>query len=144
MISAVSFEPAVNQSSCDGIRNQVMDTQLLASSLIGIEEPETALHPAAAGALREALERASEKTQVLVTSHSPDLLDDSSIEADNILVVSGDRGETRIAEIDPASKSAIQKHLFSAGELLRMDQLASDPAALFGPEQGQLDLFSRF
>lgn len=32
-------------------------------TLIGIEEPETALHPAASAALREALQRASEKTQ---------------------------------------------------------------------------------
>lgn len=43
--------------------------------LVGIEEPETALHPAAFAALREALQRASEQTQVLVTSHSPDLLE---------------------------------------------------------------------
>ena len=36
--------------------------------LVGIEEPETALHPAASAALREALQKASERTQVIVTS----------------------------------------------------------------------------
>ncbi|RYE60542.1 MAG: chromosome segregation protein SMC, partial [Oxalobacteraceae bacterium] len=38
--------------------------------LIGIEEPETALHPAASSALREALLKASKTTQIIVTSHS--------------------------------------------------------------------------
>ena len=44
--------------------------------LVGIEEPEIALHPAAAGVLRDSLRDASESSQVIVTSHSPDLLDD--------------------------------------------------------------------
>ena len=43
--------------------------------LVGIEEPETALHPAAAGALMDSLREAATGTQVLITSHSPDLLD---------------------------------------------------------------------
>ena len=36
--------------------------------LVAIEEPETALHPAASAALREALNQASQMTQVIVTS----------------------------------------------------------------------------
>ena len=36
--------------------------------LIGIEEPEAALHPAAAGALTDILREASEHVQVIVTS----------------------------------------------------------------------------
>ena len=55
--------------------------------LVGIEEPETALHPAASAALREALQKASERTQVIVTSHSPDLLDDPMLNADSLLAV---------------------------------------------------------
>jgi predicted ATPase len=46
--------------------------------LVGIEEPEVALHPGAAGVLRDGLTAASRHTQVIVTSHSPDLLDDKS------------------------------------------------------------------
>jgi predicted ATPase len=42
---------------------------------IGIEEPEAALHPAALAALMDALREAAEQTQVVVTTHSPDLLD---------------------------------------------------------------------
>jgi len=110
-------------------------------SLIGIEEPETALHPAASSALREALQRASEHTQVIVTSHSPDLLDDASITADSVLAVVANAGETKIAPIDEASRNAIRNHLFSAGELLRLDQLIPDPVTLAEIESRQVDLF---
>lgn len=95
-------------------------------TIIGIEEPETALHPAASVALREALVRASETTQVLVTSHSPDLLNDRSIDADAVLAVISEAGETKIAPLDEGSRLVMRDHLFSAGELLRMDQLAPD------------------
>ena len=91
--------------------------------LVGIEEPETALHPAAAGILRDALREASAATQVLVTSHSPDLLDDASISENSILAVSSDEGVTKIAPPDDAGKSAIKDRLYTAGELLRMNQL---------------------
>jgi hypothetical protein len=40
----------------------------------------TALHPAAARALRDCILEASERVQVIVTSHSADLLDDSTID----------------------------------------------------------------
>jgi predicted ATPase len=44
-------------------------------SLVAVEEPETALHPAGVSALYEALDAAAAHTQVIVTSQSPDLLD---------------------------------------------------------------------
>jgi predicted ATPase len=111
-------------------------------TLIGIEEPETALHPAASSALREALVRASDKTQVLVTSHSPDLLDDRSIDADAVLAVVSDAGETKIALLDDASRQVMRDHLFSAGELLRMDQLAPDRESIERQEKAAThDLF---
>jgi len=110
-------------------------------TVIGIEEPETALHPAASSALREALQRASEKTQVIVTSHSPDLLDDLSLAADALLAVISVGGETRIAPLDEASRTALRDHLFTAGELLRLNQLAPDPDVLTAEDQRQPDLF---
>ncbi len=110
-------------------------------SLVGIEEPETALHPAASAALREALMRASLSTQVIVTSHSPDLLDDQSISSDSILSVASEGGETRIAPIDEAAREAIRQQLFSAGELLRINQLGPDREFLAEQDQRQSDLF---
>ena len=110
--------------------------------LIGIEEPETALHPAASAALREALSRASKNTQVIVTSHSPDLLDDHDISPESFLAVVSERGETRIGPLDQASRQAMRDHLFSAGELLRLNQLAPDRAVLDAQTKKQTDLFA--
>ena len=91
--------------------------------LVGIEEPEVAVHPGAAGVLRDALCVASANTQVVVTSHSPDLLDDKSIGDDCILGVSNVNGETKIGPLDEAGRTSIHDRLYTAGELLRMDQL---------------------
>ena len=110
--------------------------------LVGIEEPETALHPAAAGVLLDGLQDAAEKTQVIVTSHSADLLDDKNLDVDSILAVEADNGNTMIAPVDEASRSALHDKLYTTGELLRRDQLQPDPAFIISDEKvKQLDLF---
>ena len=117
--------------------------------LVGIEEPEAALHPAAAGVLVDALQDAAEHAQILVTSHSPDLLDNHDISDESILAVVAEYGETRfgprktkIGSIDQAGRSVLRDRLFTAGELLRMDQLRPDPA-LSNLEPRHLRLFDR-
>lgn len=110
-------------------------------TIVGIEEPETALHPAASAALRDALTRASDKVQIIVTSHSPDLLDDSDIDPDSLLAVVSEGGETKIARLDGASRKAMRENLFSAGELLRLNQLVPDPEVIESQEKNQPDLF---
>lgn len=111
--------------------------------LVGIEEPEVALHPAAAGVLTDSLQDASAYAQIVVTSHSPDVLDDPSIPDDAVLAVVAEHGETKIGRLDEAGRSALRDGLYTAGELLRMDQLRPDPSEtqidpdqldLFGPE----------
>jgi predicted ATPase len=114
-----------------------------APTLIGIEEPETALHPGASAALREALTKASEHTQVIITSHSPELLDDTGIDADSILAVESQKGATRIAPLDEAGRTMLHEHLFSVGELLRMDQLAPDPEILARQDASRADLLDK-
>ena len=106
--------------------------------LVGIEEPESALHPAAAGVLIDSLTDASQRVQVIVTSHSADLLDNDAIPDTSILAVLSEHAETRIGPLDEASRSALRDHLFTAGELLRMDQLRPDPDR---STPHQLDLF---
>ena len=108
--------------------------------LVGIEEPESALHPAAAGVLIDSLTDASQLAQVVVTSHGADLLDNDVIPDSAILAVLSEHAETRIGRLDEAGRSALRDHLFTAGELLRMDQLRPDPEHA-APRQ--LDLFAR-
>lgn len=109
--------------------------------LVGIEEPEVALHPAAAGVLLDSLRDASQQTQVLVTSHSTDLLDNEAIATEEILAVVAEGGVTRIGPLDEASRSALADHLYTPGELLRLNQLTPDPASLPRSPQSQLALF---
>lgn len=109
--------------------------------LVGIEEPEVAVHPGAAGVLRDALRVASANTQVVVTSHSPDLLDDKSVGDDCILGVSNVNGETKIGPLDKAGRTSIRDRLYTAGELLRMGQLEPDLEVVDKISESQLDLF---
>jgi predicted ATPase len=94
--------------------------------LVGIEEPEVALHPAATGILLDALFEASEIRQILVTSHSPDLLDDEKVSTESVLAVDAEKGVTRIAPLDEAGRTALHDRLYTAGELLRLNQLTPD------------------
>ena len=109
--------------------------------LVGIEEPEVALHPGAAGVLRDALRAASQQAQILVTSHSPDLLDDKSILDEHILAVTMKNGETIIGPADAAGRSAMHDKLFTAGELLRLNQLTPDEEEVRKTAESQLELF---
>jgi predicted ATPase len=107
-------------------------------SLVGIEEPEAALHPAAAAALMDALQERASRTQILITSHSPDLLDYEELGTENLLAVTSTEGMTKIAPIDRASLNAIKKHLFTPGELLKLDQLEPDREDLARQEREPL------
>ena len=109
--------------------------------LIGIEEPEIALHPAAAGVLLDGLREAAEKTQILITSHSPDLLNDKDLDVNSILAVEARNGNTAISHVDEAGRSAVRDRLFTTGELLRLDQLQPDPVAVEAARTKQLNLF---
>lgn len=111
--------------------------------LVGIEEPEVALHPAAAGVLLDSLKEASRQVQVLVTSHSPDLLDTPSIDNESLLAVEMVDGATRIARVNESGRSALRDRLYTAGELLRTNQLLPDPQEIPDPEGRQLKLFDR-
>lgn len=99
-------------------------------TLVGIEEPEIALHPAASGVLLDGLRDAAHKKQVIITSHSPDLLDNKDLDVDSILAVETQDGNTIIDRVDEASRSVVYDRLFTTGELLRLDQLQPDPISV--------------
>lgn len=121
---------------------QNLRNETVSPNLIGLEEPEMALHPAASAVLLGALREASANSQILVTSHSPDLLDNEDIPPESIFAVDNVDGITRIGPIDSASKQMLRDKLFTPGELLRQNQIAADPAALDDTrDDRQLNLF---
>jgi predicted ATPase len=88
-------------------------------SMIGLEEPENNLHPAAAGVLLDALLEASASVPIIVSTHSADLLDRNDLPENSLLAVAMQNGETLIGPIDEGGKSILRKHLYTPGELLR-------------------------
>ena len=95
-------------------------------SLVAIEEPETALHPAAMRALVAAFDEATLRTQILITTHSPDLLDAEEVKPANVRVVEMVDGRTVIGLVDGASVSNVRDDLATLGELERDRQLQPD------------------
>ena len=95
-------------------------------SLVAIEEPETALHPAAMRALVAALDEATWRTQILITTHSPDLLDAEEVKPANLRVVELVEGHTVIGPVDAANAEVVERGLTTLGGLERDRQLIVD------------------
>ncbi len=123
---------------------QSLNGSAIHAPFVGIEEPEIAVHPGAAGVLRDGLRSASETTQIAVTSHSPDLLDDKDIADNSILAVVNHNGETMIGPLDEAGRSAIRDRLYTAGELLRTNQLTPDETMIESISNEQMNLFAEY
>lgn len=104
---------------------------------IGIEEPEIAVHPGAAVKLMDALIEARRHVQILITTHSPDLLDHPQVDPEWILAVDAVAGETLVATMKPSLRAAIRDRLYTVGELLRLDQIEADPSG----HQATFELF---
>ncbi len=92
-------------------------------SPVVIEEPEALLHPGAIQVIRDSFIEASHFRQILVTTHSPDLLDDPSVPAEWIRTVSRDEAGTHVDVLDAGTKSIIRDRLYTAGQLLRQGGL---------------------
>ena len=108
--------------------------QLEPESLLIVEEPEVHLHPGATSVLFEALKQASQRGAVLITTHSPELLDAARDE--EILVCDYRSGVTRVGPMDAEQRQIVREGLFSAAELMRTTPLRIEgdvPATLEPP-----------
>ena len=111
-----------------GILVALLQDYAIHPSLVAIEEPELGLHPAAANLLLGVLHSAKEHTQVLVTSHSSDLLHSDELPASALLAAEAESGTTVIGAIDEGSRQTLSDRLFTPGELLRLNMLDLDDA----------------
>jgi predicted ATPase len=94
-------------------------------SLIGIEEPELAVHPGALPILVDYLKEASQRTQVVITTHSPELLD--LLPPESLRVVERVDGATTVRDLAADQKELLRKHLYSTSDLLRAEGLRGEP-----------------
>lgn len=68
--------------------------------LIGIEEPELGIHPDVLPILADLLKEASERTQLVVTTHSPILVDALNDTPESVLVCERDDEGTQLQRLD--------------------------------------------
>ena len=90
-------------------------------TLLAIEEPELTIHPGALGVLCDAMKEASSYSQIVITTHSPDLI--YHFAAENLRVVENPEGETLVGPVESGQRKAIAQKLFAPGELMRMEGL---------------------
>ena len=90
--------------------------------LICIEEPELGLHPDILPGLADLLREASERCQLIVTTHSDTLVDALTDTPESVVVCEKEQGQTRMKRLDKVELSHwLEKYrlgeLWSSGEL---------------------------
>ena len=96
------------------------------SPLVCIEEPELGLHPDAVSSLADLLVEASDRTQLVVTTHSDALV--SALTGQPHAIVTCERGVsgTELRRLDP-KKLASWLEEYRLGDLWRMGELGANP-----------------
>ena len=93
------------------------------SSLI-IDEPELGLHPAAISILAELIQNASKRTQIIVATQSPALIDNFSVE--DVIVVSRKDGASMFERLNEKDYRAWLES-YSVGELWSKNVISGGP-----------------
>ncbi|MCA9708256.1 MAG: AAA family ATPase [Myxococcales bacterium] len=86
-------------------------------SVIGIEEPELTVHPGAISLLYDFLHQATERSQVIITTHSPEMLE--HVDAGDVRVVERRDGVSSVCPMAWQQKKAVRDQLLTLGDLLR-------------------------
>lgn len=93
-------------------------------SIIIIDEPELGLHPAAITILAELIQAASTRTQVIVATQSPALIDQFGIE--DVVIVNRENGSSTFKRLEEADFSNWLEE-YSVGELWTKNVIAGGP-----------------
>ena len=94
-------------------------------SLIGIEEPELGLHPDLLPGLADLLVEASERTQLIVTTHSDVLVDALTDRPESVVVCEKHDGKTEMRRLDKADLAKWLKD-YRLGDLWRSGELGGN------------------
>ncbi|MFH1927732.1 MAG: AAA family ATPase [Chloroflexota bacterium] len=96
------------------------------ASLLAIEEPVSTLYPAATEILMDVLLDGTSRSQVVITTHSPDVLDNKKISADQIIAIESRDGVAQLTPLREGTRDVIRDGFYTVGELLRRDELQID------------------
>ncbi len=107
-------------------------------SVLIVEEPEASIHPALAlGMIQDTILDACDDMQVIVTTHSTDLLDAKWIKEENLRMVSWDRGATRVTKVSERTRQILKEQLEYPGGALRSNTLHA-PEPLPAPNESPI------
>lgn len=101
-----------------------LQPQRLRPSVILVDEPELGLHPAAITMLASLIKMAAEKTQVIVSTQSPLLLD--HFQPEDVLVADRVEGATQFTRLDSTKLDNWLKD-YSLGQLWEKNELGGRP-----------------
>ncbi len=87
-------------------------------TLVAFEEPELNIHPGVLPVLWNEFIEASQTTQILLTTHSPDLIE--RITPECLRVVERKKGITTVGSVAPHQVKTIKESLFQPGEIVRI------------------------
>jgi len=110
-------------------------------SVLLVEEPESTIHAGAIGGVMDALRHAARQCQLVVTTHSPQVLDTEWIDERSIRMVEWRDGQTRIGSVSDATKRILREHIEGAGELLVAGALDAEPLFEGGTQWREPPLF---
>jgi predicted ATPase len=110
-----------------GIVTAVLQKPIL--SVIGIEEPELTVHPAAIKIIYDFIKQGKSQSQVFITTHSPELLD--LVENPSaVKVVTRVNDTTEVDDIAEDQIQTVQNHLRTLGDIHRTEGLIQKGAQI--------------
>jgi len=96
-------------------------------SLLAVEKPEKEILSRQLGLCNDILQEAKIRYQTLVTTHSPDLLNDFPVES--FLVLEKEEGVSKIGPLSSEQQEAATNKTFSLGELMQIEGLYREGAS---------------
>jgi predicted ATPase len=94
-------------------------------ALVAIESPDTSLHPYLMEYLAELLKLGSRHTQVVITTHSPYLLD--HLPPESLRIVTKEHGATKVKEVKRTKALAEALKVLGLGDMWRAGHLGGVP-----------------
>jgi predicted ATPase len=93
-------------------------------SLMLLEQPENSIHPGLLRKLIDVFRSYSTSSQVIFTTHSPDVLD--VLGPNEVVFISAPEGATKARRLSPAEVRRAKKYLKESGSLSEYIELSSD------------------
>lgn len=88
-------------------------------SVIALEEPEQTVNPSVLAVIAEAIRDVGNRSQVIVTTHSPHFID--QFEPEEIRAVEMIDNLTRVSPVADAQRKVVRERLFTLGELMTVE-----------------------